>query len=287
MSEEKKNALAIFGGNAVGMKANLAKMADSLDKSAEDDPRGGDEDGDYANFSGKRGVYEIGADKVDADENDLWVVAVPSFKSGWICWKGGAPLANRMRSIYEDPEPTPDFNEHGPFDDKKGEGWYMRKQFVMRNVETGKQIVFSTNSKSGINSVASLQKEIAEKVKADDPFIPVVRLGRETFTAGGYKNYKPLFIVEGWLSAEMTSEMFLLEQEGKLHLDVVYDMLDGKYVMPDRDESGEGAAADTDEPDEDDDGEAAEKPVEKAAEKPATSTRRGAAASSRRRRANV
>lgn len=189
----------VFGGK-VSM-VNTEALKEALAGSAQLDPRGGAADGsDYMNFSGKRGVYEIGKEKRSTNEDELWLVNVPAFEDGWICWKGGRPIATRLAKLGQE-IPTVDQTEHGPFD-KSGDGWYQAKSLTVRSIDTGQQCYFKINSVSGVSTFAELQKEITQRIMAGDPFWPVIGFGIEKFQAQGHTNYKPVINIDGWLSSE-------------------------------------------------------------------------------------
>ena len=209
-------AISLFGGTGgkVALTSNSDALKKALDSSVHDDPRGSPEDGVYINFTGKRGVYEIGVDKDNADPNEIWLVNVTSFESGWVCWKGGRPVAKRMASIFGDPVPIPDQGEHGPFNTNNGEGWSPCKSMSIRSLDTGVQGVFSTNSKSGVSSLVGIQKEVSARL-ADDAVgsaWPIIHLSSEKFTAQGNTNYKPIFPVFGWLGDAQINHLASLEE---------------------------------------------------------------------------
>ncbi len=205
------NAVTIFGGQGRVALTNTDALRRALDTSAQDDPRGGGEDGVYINFSGKRGVYEIGPDKDGADPDEIWLVNTASFESGWICWKGGRPVAKRMASIYSEPVTTPNMDEHGPFQEGSGEGWYVAKSMILRSLDSGVQGVFTTNSKSGVSSLVGIQKEIASRVGVE-PSWAIIQLSSEEFNAQGNRNFKPVFPVFGWLGDAQINALAELEK---------------------------------------------------------------------------
>lgn len=197
MSNEVDKPAGVFGGR-VGM-VNADALKSAMAQSASADPRGSAPDGsDYMNFSGKRGVYEVGKDKEDVASDELWIVNVPSFEDGWICWKDGRPLATRLVPLGT-PVPQVDMNEHGPFP-KDGDGWHQAKAMVVRSIDTGRQAYFKINSISGVSTFATLQKEITQRLMAGQPYWPVISFGKEKFQSKGYTNYKPTITVDGWLS---------------------------------------------------------------------------------------
>lgn len=192
-----------FGG-AVQLR-NAAEMAKAVDASAQRGALGGAPEGsEYLNFSGKRGVYEFGREKENVDKRERWLVNIASFEDGFVCWKGGAPVATRLANIYtQPPVQEPDMDEGGPFDTGNGEGWHKAKTMVVKSVdEDDKQGYFKTNSKSGVAVFADLQNEVAQRLRQGRPAWPLIQMGVETFIAKGQKNSKPKFTIYGWLDDE-------------------------------------------------------------------------------------
>ena len=133
----------VFGGD-VAMPSSSA-LAGALKESAVRDPRGGAIDGaDYLNFSGKRGMFTYGADGKPFDMDAILVPNIAGFQDGWVCWKNGQPVATRLAPITGVPVPTPDMNEHGPFDGD-ADGWFQAKAAMFKDVETGDQYFFKIN----------------------------------------------------------------------------------------------------------------------------------------------
>jgi hypothetical protein len=198
-----------FGSGAIALK-NAAAMADALSGAASKGQLGAAPEGSqYINFSGKRGVYEFGQEKDGIDKREVWLVNVAAFEDGFVCWKGGTVASTRMSNIYNgQPIAVPDYDELGPFDANKGEGWFAAKSMVLRSVEEDdRQGYFKINSKSGVAAFADLQAQVAERLRAGRPFWPLVNLDAETFTAKGFKNSKPVIRVYGWLSQEAVNEL--------------------------------------------------------------------------------
>lgn len=218
-------------GTGVKVKTTTA-LAAQMRRSSEDGARTGD--GLYLNFSGKRGVYELGADKEDIDNDELWLVNIASFADGFVCWKSSKPVATRMANIYGDtPIMQPDPEELGPFDTNKGEGWHQAKSMIIRSLdEDDRQAEFKNNSKSGVSEFAKLQEQVADRMEAGLPAWPVVQLGKEGFEAQGFKNYKPILTVFGWLG---DNQVAALAEDSTLDLDTLMDEADagGPVAEPD------------------------------------------------------
>ena len=202
--------LVLFSGNKVSLDKRTAQAAAAaLRDSAEQGRQGGDlpEGGVYISFSGKMGQYQIGQDKADADPNELWLINIYGFERGWMCWKGGQPVAKRFASIYSAPVATPDQTEHGPFNAQRGEGWSIAKAITLKSVDTARQGYFSTSTKSAVNEFSKLEAEVARRLEAGEPAWPLVMLSKEKFTAQGQTNYKPVLKVFGWIGHPQVGEL--------------------------------------------------------------------------------
>lgn len=191
------NDVAIFGGTDLtdtdALKQQLAETADIGARGA---------DGvSYMSFSGKKGRYRIGTEGREPGEDEPFLVAVPLFKIGWICWKNGKPAAKRMAGLRDPQIPEPDSDELGPFD-KEADGWYRARSMAARSMENGEEVEFTINSKSGVAAIADLHKQIREQMQSSDAIWPVIRFGSEEFESGGYKNDKPVIEIIKWLTVD-------------------------------------------------------------------------------------
>lgn len=204
MANEVATREPVFGN--VVKSANLAK---ALKKSADKNPRtGSGGQGTFLNFSGKRGLYSVGTEGKGADMEQLYLVNIAGFEDGWICWKGGKPVAKRLANINEDPVDTPDMNEMGPFDTGNGEGWHMLKAFQLKGLDDDEQFYFSNNSVSGVAEIATLIEAVVNQIENEEPAWPIIELSMEQFSAKGHKNFKPVFKVYGWVSDESLGVLF-------------------------------------------------------------------------------
>lgn len=192
------NPIMPFGGKAdlTDEKALMQQMQEQADFGA----RGGDVS--YMSFSGKKGQYKIGVNGRAPEPGEPWLVAVPLFKTGYICWKGGKPVSKRMAGMREPNIMQPDPEEGGPFDDRKGEGWFQARSMGARSLMNGEEIEFTINSKSGVAAIAELQREVLEQMAAGHGFWPVIEFGTESFESKGFKNDKPTLTVRKWLTSD-------------------------------------------------------------------------------------
>jgi hypothetical protein len=202
MANDEKTQVAVFGGkvNVADVRGLAQKAAEAAQNTTRSGAPGGS---DYMNFSGKRGVFTIGQDNRKVGPDELWIVDVGSFEEGWIAWKGGKPLSTRLSNIYTGvPVQTPQGDEGGPFDTNKGEGWFQAKAWVMKSIDNEQQGYFKLNSVSGVSAMAELIGAFSERAAAGEPAWPVISLDIEEFEAQGFKNFKPVFNVQTWLTTE-------------------------------------------------------------------------------------
>jgi len=199
----------VFGGQVAAV--DTKSLAQKAAASAQNSPRAGAPGGaDYLNFSGKRGVYTIGQEKRRVDEDELWVVNVTSFEDGFVCWKASKPVGTRMANIFTGvPIQQPQDDEGGPFDYDRGEGWHQAKGMVLKSLDDddGQQGYFKINSVSGVAEMADLMDAFARRAAEGEPAWPIIRLSMEEFEAQGFKNFKPKFIFEGWLTDDQMTQL--------------------------------------------------------------------------------
>lgn len=197
--DENTELVPIFGGQMVDIETSQA-LINALEDTVDDGARNADVS--YMNFSGKRGVYSIGVDKRVPGEAEPFLVAITAFELGWICWKGGKPVAKRMAKITQPKIPEPSADENGPFDERRGEGWHRARAIVVRSMENSEQCYFANNSKSGVAVMSDLHRDVLARVKSGQPCWPVITFGMEEFESNDYKNFKPTFDVIAWLESE-------------------------------------------------------------------------------------
>jgi hypothetical protein len=208
----------VFGGKVD--VTDMKSLAQKAKSAADNNPRGGGapNGSEFMNFSGKKGIFSIGKDRRVIQNDEIWLVDVASFEEGWVCWKGGRPAANRMSNIYTGvPVAAPDPEELGPFNSAKGDGWYQAKGLVMKSFDTEEQGYFKINSVSGVGEMSDLMEKFSERASQDEPCWPLVCLDTEEFEAQGFKNSKPLFVVQAWA----TTEQITAYAAGDLDLDTM------------------------------------------------------------------
>lgn len=197
--EETKELAPVFGGKQITI-AESEQLMRALEETQNEGARMGDVS--FMSFSGKRGIYKIGQEGREPGAQEPFLVAIPAFEIGWMCWKGGKPVAKRMANISQPRIPDPDMNEFGPFDERKGEGWQKSRAITARSLENSEQIYFTISSKSGVAAMADLQREVLSRMKEGQPCWPVIIFDREEFEAQSFKNFKPTMDIVKWVTTQ-------------------------------------------------------------------------------------
>ncbi len=106
----------------------------------------------------KRGQVVVGRDRdaVDA-ESELFLWHPLSAEAGFICWKDGSPVDERMASVFADPINPETLPDHGPHD--QGDGWREQVKITGDRLSTGQRVVFSPTSYGGRKTVGAMQKQ--------------------------------------------------------------------------------------------------------------------------------
>tara|TARA_R110000851_G_scaffold174949_6_gene321188 strand:- start:741 stop:1541 length:801 start_codon:yes stop_codon:yes gene_type:complete len=227
-SNTKTGALAAWAGGG-GVPANKEAVAAALLASAGAGQTGSDAM-DYMSFSGQGANYagwKLGRDKVAPDPDAVFIIDPLSNVEGWNCWVGGAVKEKHEWGVFDRNTAgvdASDLKDYGPY--KDGDGWQFMLGVSMFDIDAAdRQIKFTTTSKSGKNVLADLTGEVAKRIIDDDPYVPVVRLSSEKFTAQGKINGKPMIVVDGWVTMPEVSKFLEMADEGDYD-----DLLSGKYV---------------------------------------------------------
>ena len=160
----------------------------------------------YLTFSGKTGVYGLGRDRTEMDPEDYYLLEPKSFIRGWTCWKGNKPVDRHEWSVYSQGKDVAEheLEDHGPYRPNSGEGWQPMLGFGCMdtddNLETS--VKFSSTSQSGRNAIGDMMGEIKKRMMDGEPSMPLIGFDVEEFIAQEKKNFKPVFVVEAWVTRE-------------------------------------------------------------------------------------
>lgn len=161
----------------------------------------------FLGFSGKQGTYSLGKTKDDITDEQLFLVEPAATIAGLTCWKDSKPVGKHKWLATEalvDPNvivKIEDAEDHGPYRKNSGDGWKeMMGIGLLELNDMGTSIEFSSTAVSAINGLKDLIQEMSDRLVAGQPFMPIIWLGREQFTAQGNTNWKPTFNVETWVT---------------------------------------------------------------------------------------
>lgn len=169
----------------------------------------------FLQFDGRVGTYKYKDDDRDVPVALGTEVAVNLLAAiqGYTCWKGGQVVDTTppLSFFMDDPYHNKDANEllpfHGPYakggQNQMPEGWVKYVQFEVKFLDSGKEFLFKTSSKSGLKGFGQFWSKVADavangqyKVKED---VPIVTLGSAAFfNKANQKAYKPKLDIVRW-----------------------------------------------------------------------------------------
>ena len=204
---------AFVAGGGVQVSQQALAEALAAGSNAASTGGGGSSGVEYVAFSGKSGEITYGREREDLDQTEEFLLDPLSAHLGWVCWVNSKPVARHEWLMHEPQHAVGhlDLEDKGPYA-RAQDGWQPLIGFGFVSPETGVEYKFSTNSKSGRNSVSDLLSEISVRLKAGDPSVPLFRFGREKFQAQGEWNWKPKFDVVEWLEMGEASAMLAGEE---------------------------------------------------------------------------
>ena len=245
MSDEKKTP-SLFQGGAISMNTGKAKLAAALQQQKETAGQSALPDGEYYfTFSGKSGKFTYkekeGNDFVTKEipTDELFLVSPLHFQHGWMCWKERKVMGRMFASIFDEHPHLADPELHGPFRAGSGDGWSQARQMTMRSMLQPITGHLTLSSESGKRVIGDLQGQMAAQLEIGAPAWPLVYCKPEEFEAQGFKNYKLVFDVQGWLTDKAVGE---LAQIGDI--DTMFERLNDLIwvegdAIPDDDSEGE------------------------------------------------
>lgn len=165
----------------------------------------------YLAFSGKTGSYALGREREHVSDDQLYILEPKSVVEGWICWKSSKPIDRVEWSVFNKRAAVAeqDLADHSPYNTKTGEGWHRALGFGCISTDGARtNVKFVTNSVSGRNAISDLLDEIVRRLSSGAPSLPVFGFSAEQFTAQGATNYKPKFVVHGWVTRDEVDAFF-------------------------------------------------------------------------------
>jgi hypothetical protein len=159
---------------------------------------------------GKDGIWVYGPDNVEVQDGSEWVINPFSIAMGYAAWGAektkleGTLVAERMALIAGENPIDP--NSLRDIDDAP---WAPQVQFdalCLTGDDAGTLVRYKTTSTGGRRAAAGLMQELSAQSDADEPFVPVVTLGSDSYQHKKYgKTYVPVFEIVEWKHPEENS----------------------------------------------------------------------------------
>ncbi|MGD9670191.1 MAG: hypothetical protein AB7U75_14335 [Hyphomicrobiaceae bacterium] len=159
----------------------------------------------FMSLDGRVGRYTVsnGGNEPDVIPNgSKMLLNLFETKQGYACWKDNKVVDFVDVSLFDRLPEVDSLEDHGPYstDPSKREGWTFQYTLFMKSAEDNRQYQLKLSAESAKREFGRLLGEIMEAAALHDltAQTPVISLGVQSFTAKGYKNYKPLFEVVEW-----------------------------------------------------------------------------------------
>lgn len=177
----------------------------------------------YMKFDGTMGVFVYGADKSELEAGDQVVVDMFKFSNGFICWKDGKPIDEKMVSFEDrlsgvspvDKDALPDYGPYAVYDDGSKDGW-SEQYAVTMYLTDGTKIVYKAAASTQVRALQQLLGSYVAGRKVHGDSYPVVELGANSFIPKGSKKagkkYAPTFKIVKYLSPEEFDDLQLTAQ---------------------------------------------------------------------------
>lgn len=157
----------------------------------------------YLRLTKGTGEWVYGQKDTEVQPGSLWAINPLSFGMGFVAWKGGKPVGDRMSAIMReapiDPNTLPDV----------GAEWDPQVSFdlvCLNGEDEGTSIVYKANSKGASKAFSELTGALQRQLGIDpSTTVPVVKLESEFYMHSQYgKTWNPIFTIVRWapLSAQ-------------------------------------------------------------------------------------
>lgn len=168
----------------------------------------------------KFGVWTYGQEGAQVLEEDRFVAQMNTMSQGWICWKGGRPVDEKMSTISSGVRiPAAELDDHGPYQ-SSSEGWKPQVSVMFRNLDNNELLQYGTTSMGGKNALKGLSSTFVNQLRDGGDNFPVVQLETDHYmhkTNG--KIFVPVVKVVDWINPDTGA----LESQEKSKPEVVVE----------------------------------------------------------------
>lgn len=166
----------------------------------------------YGKFNGNNGDFTYGTNPAKELEPGTAVLVdmQQAVRRGWICWKDGSVVDERMVLITQGNPPREDeLPDKGPYT-KKDDGWKEQVSIRFKIFETGEEIELKMTSRAGIRGVGALCKAYGAEFRDHEPdSLIVVVLDSKGYTPKDKsygRKYAPIFEIDEFISPDEAAE---------------------------------------------------------------------------------
>lgn len=167
----------------------------------------------FGKFNGNNGDFTYGSNppkEIPAGSRIL-VDMNRGAKRGWICWKDGAVVEERMVLLVEGAPPQESaLPDHSPYS-KKDDGWKEQVSLRFRLLDTGEEIELKMTSRAGIRSFGSLCKEygaVFRDYEKDDLILVVLDSNSYMPKDKSFgRKYAPIFELSEFVTPDEAAEL--------------------------------------------------------------------------------
>ena len=149
----------------------------------------------------KKGRWIYGPNETEVSPNEEFAVNMQSSAIGYICWKDGKAIDEKMVTIVSGQKVNPaELADYGPYEGS--DGWRPQRSVAMKRLEDGIEMKFSSSTKGGTDALKAFYAEYVAQIKTGAiDLLPIVSLSTDGYDhpnkAYGYIN-TPEITVLGW-----------------------------------------------------------------------------------------
>jgi hypothetical protein len=144
------------------------------------------------------GYWVYGPKDTEVEEGSRWAINPMSLKTGFVAWKGGKPVGERMGSIFNPPITRDSLDDVGA----KWDEAIAFDLVCVSGEDEGTETRYNANSYGGRKAFTAVMDDLMKQTTVDPQnIVPIVELKSDSYDHREYgKTYNPLFNIVGWSS---------------------------------------------------------------------------------------
>jgi hypothetical protein len=144
------------------------------------------------------GTWAFGQRRTIPEPDSLWAINPASFQWGWVCWRDGKVIGEKLVSISE---PLPDVTKLSD----TGFPWQQEMAVNMKcvsGVDAGTEVVFKTNTEGGRAEISQIIDAVRHRFdeQHEGKVSPIVKLESSSYPHPQYgKTWIPVMPITDWM----------------------------------------------------------------------------------------